>query len=380
MATDDLKIKGFIPNWPEKDWWESYEGTRYTEASPADKKKHLQASSKRLLEAGYDWREVDAIIRNEARTREAIKLLQDSGAKLAGNQWNLAGVNTPEKEEMFNRAWMITDNLNVLEGRTKFPMKQKGLSFSSFTDPEFWDAMGGTAIDVGRDVRNLGLDTAKFFSWGMPGANYFLPEYLESLKYKDPEGDVLWPIDGGGWDWAKEAGNEFFPPSEVDEFSPYKDLASEARLTGNVIPFGASILFGGKGLNYLLPKLPNLMQKTIKQVFPKLSGQGTFLPKKKIGKMVEEPWGKTPEKTSWFNRNWNPFTKDPSTYRNWALAGITHPSLVTNFANASQIEPMSISDSWDRDPVVFDSYMQNKLANFEPRPKDPGPRDNYRGL
>ena len=32
------------------------------------------------------------------------------------------------------------------------------------------------------------------------------------------------------------------------------------------------------------------------------------------------------------------------------------------------------------DPVVFDSYMQDKITNFEPRPKAPGPRNNYQGL
>ena len=37
-----------------KDPYEEYEGTRYTEASPEDKKKHLRSSSKRLLEEGYD--------------------------------------------------------------------------------------------------------------------------------------------------------------------------------------------------------------------------------------------------------------------------------------------------------------------------------------
>ena len=34
----------------------------------------------------------------------------------------------------------------------------------------------------------------------------------------------------------------------------------------------------------------------------------------------------------------------------------------------------------DSDPVVFDPYMQEKLANFEPRPTAPGPRNNYQGL
>ena len=34
----------------------------------------------------------------------------------------------------------------------------------------------------------------------------------------------------------------------------------------------------------------------------------------------------------------------------------------------------------DSDPVVFDSYMQEKLDNFEPRTTAPGPRNNYQGL
>jgi len=46
----------------------------------------------------------------------------------------------------------------------------------------------------------------------------------------------------------------------------------------------------------------------------------------------------------------------------------------------NNFEPISISDSWDREPVVFDSYMQEKLDNFEPRTTTPGPRNNYQGL
>ena len=34
----------------------------------------------------------------------------------------------------------------------------------------------------------------------------------------------------------------------------------------------------------------------------------------------------------------------------------------------------------DSDPVIFDSYMQDKIANFEPRTTAPGPRNNYQGL
>ena len=34
----------------------------------------------------------------------------------------------------------------------------------------------------------------------------------------------------------------------------------------------------------------------------------------------------------------------------------------------------------DRDPVIFDSYMQDKIANFKPRTTAPGPRPNYQGL
>tara|TARA_R100001082_G_scaffold2234_1_gene1997 strand:+ start:105 stop:1349 length:1245 start_codon:yes stop_codon:yes gene_type:complete len=34
----------------------------------------------------------------------------------------------------------------------------------------------------------------------------------------------------------------------------------------------------------------------------------------------------------------------------------------------------------DSDPVIFDSYMQEKLDNFEPRTTAPGPRNNYQGL
>ena len=79
-------------------------------------------------------------------------------------------------------------------------------------------------------------------------------------------------------------------------------------------------------------------------------------------------------------RNWNPFTKQPSTYRNVVLSLPTFGAADLMANTPNNFEPISISDSWDREPVVFDSYMQEKLDNFEPRTTTPGPRNNYQGL
>tara|TARA_R100001082_G_scaffold108325_1_gene83422 strand:- start:13 stop:957 length:945 start_codon:yes stop_codon:yes gene_type:complete len=55
---------------------------------------------------------------------------------------------------------------------------------------------------------------------------------------------------------------------------------------------------------------------------------------------------------------------------------------MSNNTDFSPVSPAyaSTPNLSDSDPVVFDQYMQDKLANFEPSPKDPGPRNNYQGL
>ena len=37
------------------------------------------------------------------------------------------------------------------------------------------------------------------------------------------------------------------------------------------------------------------------------------------------------------------------------------------------------SDSWDRDPVVFDDVMTEKIQNFRPTPRGPGPWNEFEG-
>lgn len=52
------------------------------------------------------------------------------------------------------------------------------------------------------------------------------------------------------------------------------------RLAGNTVPVAVSTIFGHKGLPYLTSKLPNLMQKTIGQIFPALSKKELFTTEK----------------------------------------------------------------------------------------------------
>ena len=63
-----------------KDPYESYPGSIYTEFSPKDKKRHIRAIEKDLMESGFDWTQQDAILRNERQRLESLSLFRASGA------------------------------------------------------------------------------------------------------------------------------------------------------------------------------------------------------------------------------------------------------------------------------------------------------------
>jgi len=256
---------------------------------------------------------------------------------------------------------------------------------------DVWKAVKGTAVDVGRDYRNLGIETLAPFVEFAPGVSRTpLANYLYGLKYKDPEGDVRWDLEeDGSWNWLKAMGNEFFPPSEVNRYNPYANIANEARNVIDTVP-GIIALMATKGRGVipgLVNRAPNVVKKGIGQLFPFMSGRGTFWPKKNLGKLVEGPWGDTRSKTSWFNRNWNPLTTDPSTYRNVALSTIIDPMVWKKTAMRGEhedkgLQAAEIPDSWDRDPVTFDPYIQERMNRME-APRDerrgPGPWNEFRG-
>jgi hypothetical protein len=142
----------------------------------------------------------------------------------------------------------------------------------------------------------------------------------------------------------------------------------------------------GKGIAPLVSKLPNAMKSKIGQVLPFLSGQGTLFPKytgstKALGEGLANTG-----KNIWRHmtkRKWNPFTTQPSTYRNVTF-GL--PTLgAATAARDVMGQDVSIADTFDRDVGLFDNYMTNKLQNFKPRPTPRHPREmmesaNTRGL
>jgi|GEM_PF-6157656 hypothetical protein len=197
-----------------------------------------------------------------------------------------------------------------------------------------------------------------------------------------------------GQTWKGLANEMGLTPSNVAPNNPYKDQSEWLRAGGNIIPWlvgagskKAAVTGTGKalttlghkfgdatktGITRLVDKLPTPVRTSVEQLLPKLSGKGTIFPAK--------------TGPHFWNRPWTPFRKDfykPTTYRNAALSGIMLAGK-KNLYNPA--EAATISDSWDRDPVVFDSYMQDKLNNYsppkpkpKPKPKGPGHWNEFEG-
>ena len=232
-----------------------------------------------------------------------------------------------------------------------------GITTTTTSEPQgFFEGAGATAVDILRDYRNTLAATGEGISMFMPGGNYFLPEMFGSMMYQDPEGEVLFPNESMyGTNWARETiANYIYPPSEVDEDNPYKNLFSNVRLAANTLPALASAVGtrGQIGLPFLMKYLNPTIQKTIRQLLPRTSGQGKF-----------------------FSKN---FFREPNTMRNIVLSQISNRDLIRDSMTA-EAAPVNTGIQ-DRDYAVFDDYMRDKLANFEPRTTDPGPRNNYQGL
>jgi hypothetical protein len=141
------------------------------------------------------------------------------------------------------------------------------------------------------------------------------------------------------------------------------------RPAGNIIPIVAALaLTRGKGIIPLVNKLPYAMRKTIGQILPFTSGQGTMWPKYTGANKYTgiKNWAEHILKRDWWNSLRHPIKSPPTSFRNitYSLPTFGTADLMADIPY--DFEPMSISDSWDREPVVFDSYMQNKLDNFEP--------------
>ena len=243
-----------------------------------------------------------------------------------------------------------------------------GISISNIPDPQgFWAGLGATGVDLLRDWRNNLAMTGEGITTLMPGVNTFAPEFFSKAMYKDPEGDVSFPLQGDWKDIFRGIGNELYAPSEVHANNPYKNMFSNIRTAGNILPLAASVLGsrGTVGLPYLTSKLPPSLQKIMAQVLPIASGKG-----------------------KWASRN----LREGNFLRNAIASFATNRKAIPNYLTqdysnkagaANAAEPNRISDSFRSDPVVFDDYVQDRMNNLRNQrtvDQGPGPRDNYRGL
>lgn len=191
-----------------------------------------------------------------------------------------------------------------------------------------------------------------------------------------------------------------FYESRVSEDNPYKDVADALRVTGNVVPATYTTVgaltpyatklskYGLAGIASAVDKLPSGMQKVAQQTFPFISGKGSFFPKRT---MVKAPYsGNQVPKGNIFNRDYSKIMTQPTSIRNFIYGGLGYgaQSAMENSgnmfsANAAEIvnNPKYDPTFGDSDPVIFDSYMQEKLNNYNPpKTKAPGPRNNYQGM
>ena len=176
-------------------------------------------------------------------------------------------------------------------------------------------------------------------------------------------------------EWAEDIG--YVSQTGKDWF----DHPTYRAFQENILPFGGA---GVVGLGMKIPKAGALLQ----YMFP-TTNMMRKMANLKSGWDIPGVIGK------WaYGKPWGPMLPRPGSMAfnvglPWAIGQGTRkvkgePS-VFDMAGAVDFSPVSSAyartpNLSDSDPVVFDQYMQDKLANFEPSPKDPGPRNNYQGL
>ena len=266
------------------------------------------------------------------------------------------------KEDKFTLSDFFTDDDDVVTDLGD----DISLQDISSEDPQgFFGGLGATAVDLLRDYRNTLSLSAQGITTLMPGVNTFAPEFFSKAMYKDPEGDVLFPLQDNALDIARDIGNELYAPSEVDEDNPYKNMFSNIRAAGNILPLAASVLGsrGTVGIPYLTTKLPSSLQKIMAQVLPISSGKGKLA-----------------------SRN----LREGNLLRNVIASFATNRKAIPNYltqdysnkAGAANAAPINTGIQ-DRNYAVFDDYMQDRMSNLRNQrttDQGPGPRDNYRGL
>jgi len=243
---------------------------------------------------------------------------------------------------------MVPDERNVLQ---ELPEILSNLEYrniianSVLNTPDMLADMLSTGVQLGSDVITgyKNNDILSGLDLGYLEENVIMPEFAE-FKYDDKfkRGEKDLEMVGSGimafplYKYLKGKLPQLAQKA-LAAWAPYTDKVAHSKNTGNFF----KNLFTGMG-GRTFPQLAATTGAT--------AGIGTLLYSGPAGADTDiEPF-----EGVYATNNNNNFTYNPN------------PNINTGIQNS--------------DPVIFDSYMQDKLDNFEPRPKAPGPRNNYQGM
>ena len=236
---------------------------------------------------------------------------------------------------------MVPDERNVLQELPEILSDleyKKIIANSVLNTPDMLADMLSTGVQLGSDVITgyKNNDILSALDLGFFEENVIMPEFDE-FKYDDKfkEGEKALEATGAGimsfplYKYLKGKLPKIAQKA-VAAWAPYTDKVATSKNAGNFI----KNLFTGIG-GRTIPQLLGTTGLT--------AGLGTLLYSGPLN--ADQIDNNTPQYDFTYNPNAN---------------------MNTGIQNS--------------DPVVFDSYMQDKLDNFEPRPKAPGPRNNYQGM
>lgn len=236
---------------------------------------------------------------------------------------------------------MVPDERNVLQELPEILSDleyKKIIANSVLNTPDMLADMLSTGVQLGSDVITgyKNNDILSALDLGFFEENVIMPEFDE-FKYDDKfkEGEKALEATGAGimsfplYKYLKGKLPKIAQKA-VAAWAPYTDKVATSKNAGNFI----KNLFTGMG-GRTFPQLLGTTGLT--------AGLGTLLYSGPLN--ADQIDNNTPQYDFTYNPNAN---------------------MNTGIQNS--------------DPVVFDSYMQDKLDNFEPRPKAPGPRNNYQGM
>ena len=241
---------------------------------------------------------------------------------------------------------MVPDERNVLQELPEILSDleyKKIIANSVLNTPDMLLDMLSTGIQLGSDVITgyKNNDILSGLDLGFFEENVIMPE-IDELQYDDKfaEGEKALEATGAGimafplYKYLKGKLPKIAQKA-LAAYAPYTDKVATSKNAGNFI----KNLFTGLG-GRTIPQLLGTTGLT--------AGLGTLFYSGPAYGALDDPGGMNYQDSS------NNFTYNPNANIN------------TGIQNS--------------DPVIFDSYMQDKIDNFEPRPKAPGPRNNYQGM